>query len=424
MRILLLSCICLAALSFFSCKKQVEIFQTDAVTDYVPLSAGKYITYRVDSTIFTNFGRTTEVHSYQVKHVIDTTFTDNLGRKSYRVYRFLRDTAATQAWTPAGSYFITATENQVEVVEDNLRFIKLHGPVKKDFQWRGNAYLGVEPYISLFAFTNDDDLESWEYSYQNINDVFQYKQQTLSNVIKVVQIDERYTLDTVDVVNNKVTIPKNSEATYIRGNATDTVRITASKPDPGHEKLTVYNQSNSVASLSSISIPSSLALSYEYSYIDTLNKWYYPNPVTVLNNRVAIGRDAYTTYIFGAATDSIKINVQQVDTFNTKKLTIYNKSNFTAYLNGIPIPPGFGRNYELRNAQWNYYNGLNILLDKDPYIADLPFGSTNYSVEQYAKNIGLVYKEIIMWDYQPNPGSPSGAYKTGFGIKMTMIDHN
>jgi hypothetical protein len=31
----------------------------------------------------------------------------------------------------------------------------------------------------------------------------------------------------------------------------------------------------------------------------------------------------------------------------------------------------------------------------------------------------LVFKELIMWDYQPNSNG-----KTGFGIKMWMIDHN
>ncbi|MBS1656200.1 MAG: hypothetical protein JSU05_15210, partial [Bacteroidetes bacterium] len=38
-----------------SCGKKTEDFQTEAISDYVPLASGKYITYRLDSTVFTNF---------------------------------------------------------------------------------------------------------------------------------------------------------------------------------------------------------------------------------------------------------------------------------------------------------------------------------------------------------------------------------
>jgi len=427
MRFISMTRFCLLAifvLSLFSCTKKTEVFQTEALSEYVPLSTGKYITYRIDSTVFTNFGRATEIHSYQVKHVIESQITDNLGRPSYRVLRYLRDTSGTQAWAPAGSYFITELFDQVESVEDNLRFIKMHAPIKNDFTWKGNKYLNSNPYNSLYSFTNDDDMDTWDFYYQNTNDVFKYKQQTLTGVAKIVQIDERFALDTSDVIANKVNILQNSDATYIRGNATDTIRITANKPTQGHDRLIIYNQSNFIASLNKINIPAGLALNFEYSFIDTLNKWYYPNPVTVINKTATIVGDASISYIFGTSpTDTIYIN-PLVDTNKTKKLTIYNKANKTAYLNSIPIPPGFGRSYELKNKQWTYYNGINVLLDKDPYITDLPFGSTNYSVEQYAKNIGLVYKELIMWDYQPNTGGVGGAYKTGFGIKMWMIDHN
>ena len=66
----------------FSCKKETEEFSTEAITDYLPTQQGKYITYRIDSTVFTNFGATTEVRSYQEKHQVDAQFTDNSGRTS------------------------------------------------------------------------------------------------------------------------------------------------------------------------------------------------------------------------------------------------------------------------------------------------------------------------------------------------------
>jgi hypothetical protein len=419
-----LSLLAITLFLLFSCTKKTEIFESEALSDYMPLSTGKYITYRVDSTVFSNYQRLAEVHSYQVKNVIESQITDNLGRLSYRVFRYrsnINDTINPQVWIPDGTSFITPLADQIEVVEDNLRFIKMHLPIKEGFQWKGNRFLGSAPYSSIYSFSNDIDMENWNYSYENTNDVFKYNQQTLPNVLNIVQIDERFTLDTADVVGNTATIPENSDATYIRGNATDTIKITASKPTkPGHDNLTIYNQSNYIASLNKINIPAGLALRYDF-YNES---WNYPNPFDVVNNKVSISGTVFLAYIFGHATDSVKIDVSHLDTFNTKKITISNKSDFTAYLNGIDIPPNYYRIYELKDGQWTYYNNTNASYKNDPYIDDLPFGSTNYSVEKYAKNIGLVYKELIMWDYQPNTGGTTGGYKTGFGIKMWMIDHN
>ncbi len=50
------------------------------------------------------------------------------------------------------------------------------------------------------------------------------------------------------------------------------------------------------------------------------------------------------------------------------------------------------------------------------------FAARSLSTDKFAKNIGLVYQEYILWEYQPNPGS--SAYKIGFGVKRTMIDRN
>src|SRR5690606_32044916 len=47
----------------------------------------------------------------------------------------------------------------------------------------------------------------------------------------------------------------------------------------------------------------------------------------------------------------------------------------------------------------------------------------NYWVEKYAKNIGMIYKEIVMWEYQP-PNSGNPGFRSGFGLRIRIIDHN
>jgi hypothetical protein len=197
-----LSLLAIVVSLLFSCTKKTETFQTDALSDYIPLSTGKYITYRIDSTVFTNFGRTTEVHKYQVKHVIESQIEDNLGRPGYRVFRYisnLNDTLnTTKTWTPDGTYFITPLSDQVELIEDNLRFIKLHLPIKDGFQWKGNKYLPPDPYSSLYNFSNDDNMEDWDFEIDNSSTSFSYQGKTYTDICNIEEADEAYNIPITD----------------------------------------------------------------------------------------------------------------------------------------------------------------------------------------------------------------------------------
>jgi hypothetical protein len=268
-------------------------------------------------------------------------------------------------------------------------------------------------------------MKSWNYTYQSTSDAFTYKQQALTDVTTVSQVNERFGIDTVDVVANKAALVRDSAtAVWLRGTANDTVRITAVAPATGIRNLTIYNQTNAWATLNGIKIPPKFSLDFEYAN----NKWYYPNVLNVVNNKVTVPKGASLVYIFGTATDSIKVDVSQVDTLQTRKLTIYNKSNFKAFaqfpsLNLYPIPTGYGRSYEILQKNWILLQNRDVLYDTDPFSSELRIGNTNYSLEKYAKGIGLVYQELILWEFQPNSGGVGG-YKVGFGIRRSMIDHN
>jgi len=247
-------CLFLFSLLLLSgCKTESEDLQVDAATSYQSLAPGKYITYRLDSTVFTNFGRNTEIHKYQEKHLIDAEIIDALGRPSYRVFRFTRDSAGTQPWAPGGSFMITPLSNSVEIIENNLRFVKLTSPVRTDYTWKGNRFLPEEPYQSLFGFNNDFDIASWDYTYSATGESEMINGKTINDVITIEGIN--------DVINVPVTDPAN-------------------------------------------------------------------------------------------------------------------------------------------------------------------YGSINYQQEKYARGIGMVFQELIMWEYQPNTGGSGGGFKVGFGVKRSMIDHN
>lgn len=180
----------------FSCNKKADFDTTDFQQQrlfemIIPLQKGKYITYRVDSTVFTNFGRTTEIHSYLVKHIVDTLITDNLGRPSYRVFTYISDTAGIQPWQPIGSYFITVLSDRVEVIEDNMRVIKIHVPVRDGNTWKGNSYLAEDPYSPTYNFSNDDNMADWNFTFDGgLQPSSTIQNNTYTNVYTITEDDD------------------------------------------------------------------------------------------------------------------------------------------------------------------------------------------------------------------------------------------
>lgn len=173
---------------FSACENSKEEFVTESFTEYFPLVVGKSITYRLDSTVFTKSGSQVETHKYQVKHTVQTEIADNQGRKSFLVNRLIRNEAGTSAWLENGNYIITPLENKVEVVENNLRVIKLQNPLKKNFSWRGNAYLPTSPYRPAFDMDAGSDMNQWQFTYSNFGDTTVNGQQ-YQNVWTVSQKD-------------------------------------------------------------------------------------------------------------------------------------------------------------------------------------------------------------------------------------------
>ena len=178
--------IVLAAIIFSSCKKQ-DTFTSAAVSEYYPLEVGKYITYDLDSTVFVNFGKKDTIIKYQAQDRIDSVLTDNLGRPAYLIHRFLRKNSS-QSWAPNNTFLVVPTENTIEFVENNLRYVKLTIPVTEGFTWKGNNYLPADPYPSYdfaSAFTQD-----WDYTYDSLNVPLSLGSLSIDSTIKVAQIDE------------------------------------------------------------------------------------------------------------------------------------------------------------------------------------------------------------------------------------------
>jgi hypothetical protein len=173
---------------FASCKKETDIFTTASVNDYFPLQVGKYITYDLDSTVFTNFNETITIRHYQAKYQVEDTTTDNLGRKGFVIYRYLRSDS-TQGWSIDNVFTAYNTGKSIEFIEDNLRFIKLMMPIEQDFSWQGNNYLPTYPY-PMYQTTGTSFTEDWNYIYDSIGVPLTINSIPVANTLKVFEAED------------------------------------------------------------------------------------------------------------------------------------------------------------------------------------------------------------------------------------------
>lgn len=191
--LLLLMAVMLTGCDSYS-KKNPYPFELDQV---VVLTPGKFITYRTDSLVFTQFGRQTEIRSYLVRHVVDSPFTDNLGRTSYRINRYTNDTLASGSWQPGGSFSITLSTDKMEWTESNRRFVKLQQPLLPGYSWKGNRYLPDNPFEPLYNFSNDDNMQSWAYRCESNSETFSFRNKTYQQVVTIEQVNEQFNVPVV-----------------------------------------------------------------------------------------------------------------------------------------------------------------------------------------------------------------------------------
>src|SRR3954471_9045211 len=168
-----------------SCGKETETLMTGSINDYFPLQTGKTFLYRLDSTVPAAFGTSLTVKSYQALDTIESTFTDNQGRLSYRIFRMIRDTAGLKPWQFAATYFATPTDQWIEYVDNNLRFIKLHQPVTDGYTWKAHSFIDTKSLNTTVSY-----LDEWEYEYRNLRLPYRPFNATFDSAVTVFQQDE------------------------------------------------------------------------------------------------------------------------------------------------------------------------------------------------------------------------------------------
>jgi hypothetical protein len=71
-------------------------------------------------------------------------FIDNSGVPAWRLERFKRDDS-TQNWVISDIWEVQFLNNQLHVVEENMRFVKIVFPPENGNHWDGNVYNTLDP---------------------------------------------------------------------------------------------------------------------------------------------------------------------------------------------------------------------------------------------------------------------------------------
>ena len=118
------------------------------------------IIYDVDSIRFSEFFQITDTVQYQIMELVDSSFTDAGGNKSYRIVRSRRNTT-TDPWIITDIWLASRTNKEAVKVEENLHFIKLVFPILLNETWKGNQLIETDSNLAYLA--------GWNYEYTSTN---------------------------------------------------------------------------------------------------------------------------------------------------------------------------------------------------------------------------------------------------------------
>lgn len=211
----------LATFLFFTCKDNADSSCNENLdilkgVNYYPLEVGKYITYELDSIIYSRIPCTCnedctypffrDTTSYQLREEVVDVFEDNLGDKNFIIERFLRKDAY-DPWQVVDVWNTKITATQVERVEENLRFIKMVFPVSNTVLWEGNNFFQDTSVVIGSEVIDFYDFWSSNYMYENIDKPEEFNGIAFDSVMTVVQSNQ-----TENLKHHRISIEK-----YARG---------------------------------------------------------------------------------------------------------------------------------------------------------------------------------------------------------------
>jgi hypothetical protein len=157
----------------------------DYKQSYFPADSGHYVIYDVDSITyrFTDPLYFRDSVKYQLKIEIGDTLLDNEGRLNKKVLLHRRANPS-DSWQINRVWYLYPSSTNIQVIEDDIRFVKLVFPPGNNVAWDGNVYA---PKTGPYDFLRD-----WDYHYTEVDAPY---------TINGFQFDSSLTVSAVDEEN-------------------------------------------------------------------------------------------------------------------------------------------------------------------------------------------------------------------------------
>lgn len=174
----------LTIISFSGCEKSETLATQGQGSDYYPLQTGHRITYRLDSTVYIALNTIRTTRSYIVQDRVEAETKDNLGQKAFLVRRWIRSNIDTTQWTGNAAYMVVPLRKSIEIIDNNLRYIRIQQPLRNNFSWKGHRYINTltDPLLQY--------LDDWTYTYEKTGQPQTVGTRTFSETVTVNQRDE------------------------------------------------------------------------------------------------------------------------------------------------------------------------------------------------------------------------------------------
>lgn len=128
-----------SAAIFLACKKD-NSGNPKFHFDYYPLEEGSFVVYEameIAHDIQALVARDT--NRFYLKTVIGETLIDNSGNEAHKFYRYVKNNT-TDSWVLKDVWTTRVNEQRMELVDENVRLVKLVFPPNKSKLWDVNAY--------------------------------------------------------------------------------------------------------------------------------------------------------------------------------------------------------------------------------------------------------------------------------------------
>ncbi len=182
---------CLVLLFSNSCKTNGDdrVIPPSLGYEYFPLEKGLTRIYQVDSIAYDDNTGRIDTFQFYIKEIVSETILGQTETNAHTEILRYASADTNGIWQPRSGNFALQTPNNLQVVEDNIRYVKLTFPLGNIASWNGNMYNSLGR--RTFLFQKKDFFYTLE-SGMSFSNCAQIQEANINNAIEEIFVKSIY----------------------------------------------------------------------------------------------------------------------------------------------------------------------------------------------------------------------------------------